>query len=201
MSGTYQLTPSAPPAADGAHDAAPFEVQHTLHHQQQPSPEGGSAAAAAAQLLPPKARFTLALKRQAGAGDAAPDSVCAAGALSGGEEVVGVLPLPLHGGEEQQPQQRARPQATQYCPQSGWSGGARLSGADDGTGGSGGCVDEDDDEEDEADPLRRGPKQRRLTVSKIQGRAEAHKPRIGPQYQAVVPAWPALGPLPREQQE
>ncbi len=42
------------------------------------------------------------------------------------------------------------------------------------------------------DVLHRGLKAVRLTTSKIQGRAEPRKPRIGPQYQAVVPPWPPV---------
>lgn len=48
----------------------------------------------------------------------------------------------------------------------------------------------DSDEDSDIDPLHWGSKALRLSVSKIQGRAEPRKPRIGPQYQACVPPWP-----------
>ncbi|GLC76309.1 hypothetical protein PLESTF_001765100 [Pleodorina starrii] len=48
----------------------------------------------------------------------------------------------------------------------------------------------DADADVDADPLHRGAKAVRLSTSKIQGRAEPRRPRIGPQYQAFVPPWP-----------
>ncbi len=49
--------------------------------------------------------------------------------------------------------------------------------------------EEEEDDEEGLGVLRRGHKTTRLSVSKIQGRAEPRKPRIGPQYQAIVPPW------------
>lgn len=49
---------------------------------------------------------------------------------------------------------------------------------------------QEDQLDGEVDVLHRGLKAVRLTTSKIQGRAEPRRPRIGPQYQAVVPPWP-----------
>jgi hypothetical protein len=50
--------------------------------------------------------------------------------------------------------------------------------------------DADSDLDHEQEQLRRGAKALRLSTSKIQGRAEPRKPRIGPQFQAFVPPWP-----------
>lgn len=43
-------------------------------------------------------------------------------------------------------------------------------------------------------PPRPGGKQLKLSTSKILGVAQPRRPRVGPEFQAVVPEWPAAAP-------
>ena len=130
-----------------------------------------AAASSPAQPLPPKARFIQEHKRKATEEASAVHSEVA-------------IPIPPRG-----------------TAPVGTAGGATQDIGRDpalgcSVGGSGSGSGSDREDDGDVDPLRRGPKQQRLLVSKIQGLAEPRKPRIGPQYQAVVPQWPSPDPPP-----
>lgn len=63
-------------------------------------------------------------------------------------------------------------------------------------------IDEEEEEDGElipCEPLQKGLKhQKQLALSKIQGTAVPRKPRVGPQYQALVPPWPRPPALPAQ---
>ncbi|PNW82123.1 hypothetical protein CHLRE_06g274994v5 [Chlamydomonas reinhardtii] len=155
--------------------------------------------------LPPKFRHKRGLPEQSPAEEATEPVVDAAAAGPSGSGPALIAPLAL-------PQPQPQPSRSSKHPRD--SPPAAALGASDDTDaqaaapgavpqdrergrdrdGLGQDDDDDDEEEEDGDEdglgvLRRGPKATRLSVSKIQGRAEPRKPRIGPQYQAVVPPW------------
>ncbi|KAG2445269.1 hypothetical protein HYH02_008736 [Chlamydomonas schloesseri] len=149
-------------------------------------------------ILPPKFRHKRSLPEQSRIEEASVPAGDGAGALaadpsSSAAPLANTLPQPFRGAQKHA---RDSPGTADLGATSG-DPPARTSpvlargpygGADQGDE-DGEEDGEEDEDEDGLGVLRRGQKATRLSTSKIQGRAEPRKPRIGPQYQAVVPPW------------